>query len=377
MHQTSKTSDPADPADPAAPRTSRQFWVESPGRGRIRAVELPPPRAGEVTVRTHVSGISRGSEGLVFRGQVPPSQYEAMRAPHQAGEFPGPVRYGYANVGRIEVPHGPPAETPADTTSPPGGERGSSPRDSSRPLEAGQAVFCLFGHQDVYRVPSEAIHPLPDGLPLDRAVLAANMETALNATWDGGAGPGDVVTVIGAGVVGLLVARLVRRIPGTTVLVVDPDPTREVVAEALDLAWSADLPDSMKGRSDLVFHASGHPEGLGDALAAAGQDSTVVEMSWYGDQSVPAPLGEAFHHRRLTLKSSQVGQLPPHRAPRWSRRRRMSVALELLLEDSALDVLLGPEATFDDLPEVMERLAGPGPGPLCHLVRYPTPTRTS
>jgi len=232
----------------------------------------------------------------------------------------------------------------------------------------GKAVFCLYPHQDLYCVPADAVRLLPEGLPAGRAVLAANMETALNAVWDVRPDAGDQIVVIGAGVVGLLVAWLCDLIPDTEVVTYDIDPGRADVASALGLSFTSESP---AGRdADLVIHASGHEEGLRTALATAGMEATILELSWYGDREVSLPLGEAFHSRRLTLKSSQVGRIPADRAPEWDFKRRMEEALRLLL-DPRLDALISGESDFEELPQTLERLARDPTGALCHRIRYP------
>ena len=328
------------------PNTARSFWIPEPDRGEIREAPLDPPGRGEVLVRARYSGVSRGTESLVFRGRVPESQYDRMRAPFQEGDFPAPVKYGYASVGRIE------------SIGPGVGE-----------LASGQAIFCLHPHQDRYVVPATWVHPLPDGVPEERAVLAANMETAVNGAWDARPSVGDRIVVVGGGVVGLLVGWLMAGIPGTRVRLVDPNPAREGVARPLGMAWEAQAGEGA-GEADLVVHASGTPQGLADALPLAGPEATVLELSWFGDATVPLPLGEEFHHRRLTLRSSQVGTLPPHRTPRWDHRRRMGLALRLL-QAPELDALLTGESAFQDLPATMERLVRDPGDNLCHRVRYP------
>jgi len=319
---------------------ARQFWIRAPGHGEIVRAELPPRQADGLLVRTLYSAISRGTESLVFRGEVPPSQYAAMRAPFQEGHFPGPVKYGYSSVGRVE-------EGPDDL--------------------AGRVVFCLYPHQDLYFVPAAAVTPIPDDLPPGRAVLAANMETAVNVQWDARPSAGDRIVVIGAGVVGLLVAWLCRQIPGASLTVVDINPARAAVANELGVSFRSEVPPDE--HADLVVHASGQPEGLRSALAIAGIEATVIEASWYGTRPVTLPLGETFHSRRLTLRSSQVGTVPPDRAPRWSRQRRMTLALELL-RDPRLDVLITGESAFEDLPDVLAELSRNPTGALCHRIRY-------
>lgn len=319
---------------------ARYFRIRVPGSAEIVAEPLTARQEGEVLVRTLFTGVSRGTEGLVFRGEVPESQYEAMRAPFQTGDFPGPVKYGYSNVGEV-------LDGPAELL--------------------GRTVFCLYPHQDRYVVPTAAVTALPDGLPPGRAVLAANMETAVNAVWDARPGPGDRIVVFGAGVVGSLVAWLCSRMPGSEVQLVDPDPSRADMASGLGLDFSTAPPSSAD--ADLVVHASGNPQGLADALTAAGQEATVLELSWFGDRSVTLPLGESFHDRRLTIRSSQVGRIPPYRTPRWTHARRMALALDLLRADE-LDALITGESDFDELPSVMARLAADGAGTLCHRIRY-------
>lgn len=320
---------------------ARQFWIRSPGHGEIVAARLTPRQEGDVLVRARFSGVSRGTEATVFRGGVPPSQYEAMRAPFQEGDFPGPVKYGYSSVGGV--------------------------LEGSDDL-VGRDVFCLYPHQDLYAVPAGSVVPLPEGLPAARAVLAANMETALNALWDAEPAPGDRIAVVGLGVVGLLVAWLCSRVPGTEVVAFDVNPNRADVAGTLGLPFTAVPPTGAD--ADLVVHASGSESGLRTALESAGTEGTILELSWYGDRSVSLPLGEAFHTRRLTLRSSQVGRVPAHRAARWTRRERLEKALELLLDDR-LDALISGESDFEELPDVMRRLSEAPAGALCHRIRYP------
>jgi NADPH:quinone reductase-like Zn-dependent oxidoreductase len=320
--------------------TATAFWTLSAGEGALREEPIPAPGKGEVRVRALFGAVSRGTESLVFQGRVPESEWARMRAPHQAGDFPFPVKYGYASVGRVEA---------------------------GEPALVGREVFCLYPHQDRYVVPADAVTPLPEGLPAARAVLAANMETAVNGTWDAAPGVGDRIVVVGAGVVGALVAWLCARVAGCRVTLVDPAPGRAVLAEALGLSFAA--PGEAPVDNDLVIHASGDPEGLRTALSVAGDEARVVEMSWYGERDVALPLGAAFHSRRLSLVSSQVGRLPPSRTPRWDHARRLALALTLLREP-CLDALISGESDFLDLPAVMPRLVAGAGEVLCHRLRY-------
>lgn len=333
---------PLSTASTTAPSTARACWIVAPGLAELREEALPPLPEGAVRVRSLHSGVSRGTEGLVFRGEVPASEYRRMRAPFQEGDFPGPLKYGYVNVGVVEA--GPEALR-------------------------GRAVFCLHPHQTVYQVPASAVQPLPAALPPARAVLTANLETAVNALWDAAPRVGDRIAVVGGGTVGLLVAWLAARLPGCRVQVIDTRPARAEPAQRLGASFA--LPADAVGEADLVFHASGHPEGLATALRVAGFESTVIELSWYGSRSVPLPLGEAFHAQRLVLRSSQVGHVATAQRGRWSHARRLALVLDLL-QDPLLDLLITDTAPFEDLPEVLARLAGPGADhTLCQRIDYP------
>ncbi len=311
-----------------------------PGRGEIRNEPLPTPTEGDVVVRALFSGISRGTEALVFGGHVPESEWGRMRAPFQAGEFPAPVKYGYSMVGVIE--EGPDAL-------------------------AGRHVFVLHPHQTRFVVPSTAVHVLPEGVPPARAVLAANLETALNGVWDARPHLGDRITVIGGGTVGLLSAWLASRIPGCAVELVDTNPDREAQARALGVPFA--LPESAARDADVVIHASGSPKGLELALGVAGVEATIVELSWFGDQSVSLPLGGAFHSRRLTITASQVGRVSPAQRGRWDTRRRLQLALSLL-QDPQLENVITGESPFEMLPTMMVALAESPGDALCHRIRY-------
>jgi threonine dehydrogenase-like Zn-dependent dehydrogenase len=319
---------------------SLAFWIAAPGRGELRHEAVPAPGPQEASVRTLFSGVSRGTESLIFGGHVPVGEYQRMRAPFQAGQFPAPLKYGYSNVGRVL--HGPPAL-------------------------AGRTVFCLYPHQQQYVVPCEALYVLPESVPAARAILAANLETALNGLWDSGAAPGDRITVIGGGSVGCLAAWLAARIPGCEVELVDHNSHRSAIAKSLGVKFAQ--PANATPEADVVLHASGSAEGLSLALRLAAFEAVVVELSWYGDRPVTLALGEAFHARRLTLKSSQVGAIGGAHRARWNLRRRMELALSLLAAP-ALDVLINSEGRFEELPQTLERLSGTPGDVIMHRVSY-------
>ena len=324
----------------AVPGDARAFWLREPGVGEIRPVRLPEPGPDDVVVRALHSGISRGTETLVFRGEVPESQWEAMRAPFQDGDFPGPVKYGYLSVGVVE-------RGPADLL--------------------GRTVFCLHPHQTAYVVPADAVVPVPDDVPARRAVLAGTVETAVNALWDAPPLLGDRVTVVGGGMVGCCVARLLARFPCTDVQLVDVDRSRADVAARLGVPFVA--PEDAAGERDLVVHASATGAGLQLSLGLLRAEGTVLELSWYGDREVTLSLGAAFHSRRLALRASQVGTVAPARRSSRTTRDRLALALDVL-RDPAFDALLTGSSSFDDLPEVMARLADGRLPALCHTITY-------
>jgi NADPH:quinone reductase-like Zn-dependent oxidoreductase len=316
------------------------FWVREPGTGEIRPVPLRPPGDGEVAVRTLHSGISRGTETLVFEGRVPPSQYAAMRAPFQDGDFPGPVKYGYLNVGVVEAG--------------PSGLRG-------------RTVFCLYPHQTAYVVPVQAVVPVPDEVPPQRAVLAGTVETAVNALWDAAPLVGDRVTVVGAGMVGCCVARLLTRIPGVEVTIVDVDPAKAAVVTTLGAVFASPA-EAADGR-DLVVHTSASSEGLQLSLDLLAADRLVLDLSWYGDAEVKLSLGGAFHSGRLGIRASQVGRVSTARRGSRTTTDRLTLALDLL-RDPAFDALITGVSALEELPALMPRLAAGKVPALCHTVSY-------
>ena len=317
------------------------LWYVGAGHAEIRDEPLAEPGPGEVRIRALYSAISRGTERLVLAGRVPRSEFERMRAPFMAGAFSFPVKYGYAMVGRVE--RGPAA------------------------LQ-GRPVFVLHPHQSVFNVPAEAVAPIPTNVPPARAVLAANMETALNAMWDAAPAAADRIAVVGAGVVGALVAYLCGRLPGAQVTLIDVEPSRAELARTLGVSFAA--PGAAPGDCDLVVHASGTAAGLATALGLAGEEATVLELSWYGADEVAVPLGAAFHSRRLKLVSSQVGRVAPSHRARWTFSRRLAAALDLL-GDPRLDALIAPAIEFHDLPTRLPDMLSARSGVLCQIVTYP------
>ncbi|MBR0680748.1 zinc-binding alcohol dehydrogenase [Roseomonas eburnea] len=322
---------------------AKALWTIATNRCELRGETLPERQADQALVRTLATGISRGTERLVLAGRVPESQHAAMRCPLQAGNFPFPVKYGYSAVGIVE--------------------------DGPDNL-LGRRIFCLHPHQDRFLAPAAMCIPVPDAVPTHRAILAANMETALNVMWDARPLAGERALVIGAGVVGLLVAALLARMPGLETVVCDLDPSRRAVVESLGAAFAA--PEDAPDNRDLIIHASANPAGLRRALELCAFEARIVEASWFGTREATLPLGEAFHAKRLSILSTQVGAVAPAMRGRRTHGERMALALSLLADDR-LDALVGPPTRFDDLPMAMPRLLDPPPDeapPLCPLVTY-------
>jgi 2-desacetyl-2-hydroxyethyl bacteriochlorophyllide A dehydrogenase len=294
--------------------TARALWFPAPRTVELREEPLPPTGAGRIRVRALASGISHGTEMLVFRGEVRPDLQ--LDLPTLAGAFSFPVKYGYASVGRV-VETGTGVEAPA----------------------VGDLVFVHHPHQSEYVVAADAAIGLPEGIDPVTGVFLANLETAVNVALDAHPHLGDRVVVIGQGVVGLLIGLVLRR-TGTALLVtVDPVPQRRALAGELGadavLAPGPDLTHTVRDLTggtgaDLVVEASGVPAALDSAIGCAGFQGTIVVCSWYGTKPVCVELGGDFHRGRLRIVSSQVGAVDPALAPRWSITRRRALACELL-----------------------------------------------
>jgi len=321
---------------------AQALWYTGPGRAEIRQEPLEPLPSGFARIRALHGALSRGTEALVLAGRVPESEFKRMRAPFMGGNFPFPVKYGYATVGRVEA----------------------GPDDL-----LGRTVFTLHPHQDLFDIPADAAMPVPDAVPAARAILAANMETAINAVWDAAPEASDRIAIVGAGVVGVLVAFALKHLAGCgNVTLVDINPTRAKLAEAFGVYFAT--ADNAPSDRDLVVHTSATAAGLATALDLAADEATVLELSWYGAGTVPVPLGGAFHSRRLRLVSSQVGKVAPSHRKEWTHRARLELALKLIGEPT-LDVLIEPAVAFSDLPSRLPAILAPLSGALCQRIDYP------
>ncbi|MDR6688949.1 threonine dehydrogenase-like Zn-dependent dehydrogenase [Arthrobacter sp. 1088] len=321
---------------------AQAYWVTESGHGELRPEAIPTPGPKEALVRTLYSGVSRGTERVVHEGRVPERVADLMHAPHQEGDFPGPVKYGYLSVGVVE-------QGPDNWT--------------------GKTVFSLHPHQDFYVVPTSQLTAIPEGVPARRAVLTGIVEVAINALWEAGPRLGDRVAVVGGGLVGGVLATILRKYPLGRLQLVDADADKRSLAEKLNIDFA--LPDEAENDCDIVFHCSASNEGLKLSLQLAGDDSDVIELSWFADKEVSLPLGEDFHARRLTIRSSQVGAVALPRRHRRTNAQRLQLAAATL-KDPLFDAFLSSECQFQNLPITLVKLFEK-PGGFCHVVAYPKP----
>ena len=312
------------------------YWA--PGEARIEPVQLPELGEGMVEVETEYSGLSRGTERLIFNGRVPEAEWGRMRAPLQVGDFPFPVRYGYSAVGRITAGNG-----------------------------VGTRVFCLHPHQSHFRVAADWVVPIPENVPSERAILAANMETALNAIWDAELRPGQRCLVVGAGMVGSLITCLLSRRADVSVLLTDVATETGALSNDLNVRFC--VPDDVpKGAFDVAFHCAAAESGLQTAVDSLAFEGRVIELSWYGDRPVSVRLGGNFHANRLQIISSQVGHVALARRASTTHRDRLGLALAALADDR-LDALITNKAQFRDLPAALPDLLSDGaPGIATRIV---------
>lgn len=316
------------------------LWYQSPAQAVLKKYALPDKLDDTVRVKSSFGAISRGTEALVFHGKIPEREHDRMRAPFQEGDFPFPVKYGYATVGVVQ-------DGPPDLID--------------------RSVFCLYPHQSAFVVPVQAVTRIPASVPPARAVLAANMETAVNAVWDADLESGMTVSIVGAGVVGLLIAYVANRLSGCSVEIIDTDTGKAEAASALGIAFRSSV--SAASERDVVFHVSATSAGLTSALQLCRFEGTVIEVSWFGDTPVSLPLGEDFHSKRLSIRCSQVGSVSPAKRKTTSHADRLAFALSLL-DNPALDVLFNHDIDFLTLPSALAALFDSGSGALCPRIVY-------
>ncbi|MEM9277847.1 MAG: zinc-binding alcohol dehydrogenase [Pseudomonadota bacterium] len=320
----------------------------APYKAAIETVQIPEIKAENVLLKTLFSGISRGTESLVYAGKVPESEWKRMRCPFMSGSFAFPVTYGYACVCEVIGL----------------GEKTSG-------LKPGDRVFVLHPHQDIFSVPESSCNLLPPSIPTSRAVLSANMETALNAVWDAEISGNPFCAIIGAGVVGLITAHAVRKVAGLDPVIFDLKPEKERHATEMGFRFinSSGIDKTEIQDFELIFHTSASAGGLQSAIDMAAFEAKIIEMSWYGENPVSLNLGGAFHSKRLKILSSQVGTIASAKRNKLDYAGRMQQAITLL-DDPRLDTLLGSAIDFHDLPNHLHDIFSPQSDVLCQVIEY-------
>ncbi|MEN0004557.1 MAG: zinc-binding alcohol dehydrogenase [Bacteroidota bacterium] len=302
---------------------SNALWHLSSSTSSLLSSAIPAPKEGQCLVKSEFSLISLGTERLVASGAVPVDLHQNMRVPYMEGSFELPVKYGYSLVGQVVT--------------------------QGYPL-SGKKVHLMHPHQSYCIVEAEALTLIPEKVPIRRAVLASNLETAVNAVWDSQVQIGDRVLVVGFGMIGALTALLLQQIAGVEVYIAERLPQRRALAQQLDFQLLAEETDF-----DITFHTSSSSSGLQMAIDRLGYEGTSVELSWYGTKEVSMQLGASFHQQRKRLIASQVGQVPGSKQNRWDYRRRKQLVFQLLQQEK-FDQLLTHEISLSEAPALFGKL---------------------
>lgn len=314
------------------------LWHTSPEKSEIKqaaSFEI----SGEICeIQSLYSLVSTGTERLVATGKIPTGLYNSMQVPYMEGDFSLPVKYGYSLVG--EVVKGP---------------------------LLGKTVHLLHPHQDYCKVAAADVFPIPDEVPAVRATLASNLETAVNAVWDSGVSVGDRVAVVGFGIIGSLVARLLAQLPAVSLTILEKDPDRIKMAKSMGFEVSPN--ENLSTPLDIAFHCSSTAAGLQTCIDTVGLEGKVIELSWYGDKSVELNLGGTFHPQRKVIISSQVSQIPASHQHRWDFRRRKEAVFELL-KNPDFDLHTPKTTPFTNLPEVFSEIRKGSSKQLVWIVDY-------
>lgn len=316
----------------------RALWIAEAGRAELREEALTPLEDGWCRVDAIYSAVSPGTERLVANGRVPEEIADVMRCPYMDGSFAFPLKYGYSMVGRV-------SEGPEDVR--------------------GRLVHVLHPHQSRFDVRVGDVRFVPDAISPDRATLASNLETAVTALWDSRIVAGERALVIGFGIVGSLVARLLSRVPGVEVDVLDRDASKRHLATRLGFAAI----DEPRADYDVAFGASGSPDEVQTAIDAVGVEGRIVELSWLGMRESRVLLGGSFHSGRKQLVASQVSNIPPYLRGRWDHARRTRLVFSLL-RDPVFDRHITRTIAFDEMPRFIEELCGGESDGLSVTVRY-------
>tara|TARA_B100001113_G_scaffold7774_1_gene6337 strand:- start:2368 stop:3336 length:969 start_codon:yes stop_codon:yes gene_type:complete len=318
--------------------TAQSFWVNKK-KGVIKKELLRQPLAkDELLVKAHYSGISYGTEKIVFDSHVPTNQYKFMRAPHQVGEFNKEVKYGYLSVGKV-------IDGPNDMLN--------------------KMVYTMFPHQSIYVIKSTLVTLIPKHIPIRRALLTANMETAINAMWDSKPSIGDKVYVVGAGIVGILMAYVLSSTFGINVTVIDSDKNKKKLCEFFNIDFENSM-DCIEN-PDIIYECSGNISVLSELINNSTLETKICILSWYGKQQSKIKMGENCFSRRLEIIFSQVGNITALKSKKWNNLSRRALALQLL-DNKKLDILIDKkEISLDELPSFFKK---GNPKGICKVVKY-------
>jgi len=318
----------------------RSLWHLSDSQSVIKENTAQNPSPSFLKIQSHFSLISTGTERLVACGEVPGSVHDDMKVPYMEGAFPFPIKYGYSLVGKVIT-------------------EGHS--------MTGKLVHAMHPHQDFCLINESDLFEIHSNIPAQRATLASNLETALTAVWDAQVNIGDRVLIVGFGLIGSLIARLLSFIPAIYFQIIEIDKERIQHAEKLGFPVSAILRKHSK--FDIAFHTSATAEGLQTCIDGVGLEGKIIELSWYGKKPVKINMGGSFHSQRKQIISSQVGKLPSKYNARWDMKRRKKVVFELL-ENALFDQQITHFIKFVDTPTFFADLrAGKAKG-LAYCIEY-------
>ena len=319
---------------------TKSYWIDKKNKGYFKFGEISSINSNEIVVKTLFSGISYGTEKLVYSGKVPKSQRNLMKCPYQEGDFGNDIKYGYINVGKVV--------------------------DGDKSY-LGNNIFSLYPHQDFYKIPSNEALIIPNKIPLSRCLLIPNLETAINAVWDTLPSAGDRILVIGAGIVGLLTAYLINKIPGVNLFIVDKDPSKRKITKKLGIKFLDTIPKKFDAR--FIYECTGDHRILNSLKNNITVNSTICVLSWYGDKKSDIALGENFFSKRAKLIMSQVSKISPSRCDLTNQDRR-KIALEILDASNDLDHLIEKKyVKFNDLDKFFSNRKNHN-NFLCKVVKY-------
>ncbi len=212
----------------------------------------------------------------------------------------------------------------------------------------------MHPHQDKTWVNASSVFVIPSEIPAQRAVLASQVETAVNAIWDSRISLGDTVLIAGFGLVGAIIALLASGIPGVKVAILEKNEYgKRLQGRCVFMCWTS--MDDNDEVFDVAIHTTGDEKALQFCIDHIGYESQVTEVSFYGKKSVTLMLGETFHTGRKRIVVSQVSQIPSQRMIRWDLERRKKLVFDIL-KDKRFDLLAGNIIPFEHAPVLFNQI---------------------